>query len=170
MKKQALTSLLALALTLPSIAATPKAVTTEAPAAKPAAAVSKSTTTAKPMAADAKKSTPNAAAHTIIADVDGIVCAFCVQGIQKIFQKKGKAEEVLISLELKKVFVTEKKGQSITDEDFGETIRQAGFKTQAITRSPLSIAEAKARLTKKQPLVTSTPSRKAVQTAQAVSR
>ncbi|MBL9144830.1 MAG: hypothetical protein JNM99_14210 [Verrucomicrobiaceae bacterium] len=156
MKKQALTSLLALALALPSIAATPKSAT--------------GTSTRKATAADAKKPTPDTTPHTIIADVDGIVCAFCVQGIQKIFQKKGKTEEVLISLELKKVFVKEKTGQSITDDEFRETIRQAGFKTQAITRSPLSIAEAKTRLTNKEPLVTTAPRTKPVQTAQTVSR
>lgn len=141
-----LTCLLALCVSLTSIAGTPKA------------SADASTTKA------AAKATPETAAHTIIADVDGIVCAFCVQGIQKIFQKKGKAEQIVISLELKKVFVTEKKGQSITDDEFRETIRQAGFKTQGITRSPLSIAEAKTRLVNKQPLVVTTKGGKPVQT------
>lgn len=140
---------LAAALTLSSYADTPK------PAPMPAAA-SKSKPAAKAVAANAK---------TLVADVDGIVCAFCAQGIQKIFKSKGKADEVVISLELKKVFVKEKEGQTITDAEFSETIRHAGFKTISITRSPLSIAEAKDRVAHKLPLVAQTSESKPAHTA-----
>lgn len=126
----------------------------------------KPTSAAPVEAVKASKATPAAAGKTIVADVEGIVCAFCVQGIQKIFQKKGKADEVVISLELKKVFVTEKKGQSLADDEFRETIRQAGFKTTALTRTPLTIAEARTRLTNKQSLVVAaTKETKPMQTA-----
>jgi hypothetical protein len=142
---------LAVALSLSSYAGTPKPAASSAPTASSSAA--------------AKSKATSPTARTIVADVDGIVCAFCVQGIQKIFKSKGKAEEVFISLEMKKVFVTEKVGQTITDEEFRETIRHAGFKTQSITRSPLSIAEARARVANKQPLVTQATDKKTVHTA-----
>ena len=126
------------------------ALTTSAFASTPPAPAKASSidTKAKPAAAKV------AEGKTIIADVDGIVCAFCVQGIQKIFHSKGKADEVVISLESKKVCVKEKEGQTITNEEFTETIRHAGFKTMAINRSNLSIDEVKSRIAHKQPLVT----------------
>ena len=128
---------IAIAFTVTSFASTP-----DAPV-KPGAAINK-----------AKASTKAADGKTIIADVDGIVCAFCVQGIQKIFRTMGKSDDVVISLEAKKVCVREKEGQTITNEEFSETIRHAGFKTVSITRSDLSIAEVKSRISHKQPLVT----------------
>lgn len=94
---------------------------------------------------------------TIIGDVDGIVCAFCVQGIQKRFQSLGKADQVVISLEHKKVVVTEKPGQVISDSDFRQTIREAGFKVESIKRSPLPLASIKRRLAHEQSLFAQTP-------------
>jgi hypothetical protein len=43
----------------------------------------------------------------------------------------------------KSVVVTEKPGQTITDDEFKTTIKEAGFVTKAITRSPLTMAETK---------------------------
>ena len=93
---------------------------------------------------------------TIIGDVDGIVCAFCVQGIQKRFESIGKADQVVISLEHKKVVVTEKPGQVISDADFRQTIREAGFKVETIKRSPLPLAAIKRRLAQEKNLFAQT--------------
>ena len=114
------------------------------------------TTAPKALAASAevKPSAVSTAPYkTIIGDVDGIVCAFCVQGIQKRFEKVGKADQVVISLERKQVVVTEKPGQVITDAEFRQTIREAGFKVDAIKRSPLPLASIKRRLAQKENLV-----------------
>jgi mercuric ion binding protein len=141
-------SILILALSVTAQAATPK----EVPLPAKAAATS----------SKASAKTPAVQAKTIVADVDGIVCAFCVQGIQKKFKSNGKADEVVISLELKKVFVVEKAGQTITDTEFTDMVRLAGFKTRSITRSPLTVAEVKSRLASKQPLVAQAPTAKPV--------
>lgn len=85
---------------------------------------------------------------TIVGQVDGIVCAFCVQGIQKRFEAHGKADQVFISLAQKTVTVSEKPGQTLTDEEFNKTIKEAGFEAKGITRSPLTIAEAKSKANK----------------------
>jgi len=131
-----------------------------------AAALSLNSFAATPKAEPASKTAAKAVAgKTIVADVDGIVCAFCVQGIQKIFKKSGKANEVVISLAQKKVFIAEKEGQTITDAEFSETIHHAGFKTISITRSPLTLAEAKDRIEHKLPLVVQASEAKPVHTA-----
>lgn len=120
------------------------------------AAPTQNTDTAVKTASAAPKATPAATAaapyKTIIGDVDGIVCSFCVQGIQKRFESIGKADQVVISLEHKKVVVTEKAGQVITDADFRKTIREAGFTVSTIKRSPLPLASIKRRLAQEENL------------------
>lgn len=123
-----------------------------------AGTATKTETQTRSPSAETKTAPTVAASHykTIIGDVDGIVCAFCVQGIQKRFQSIGKADQVIISLEHKKVVVTEKPGKVISDTDFRTAIREAGFKVAAIKRSPLPLAAIKRRLAQEKALFANT--------------
>ncbi|MBX7199321.1 MAG: cation transporter, partial [Rhodospirillaceae bacterium] len=44
-----------------------------------------------------------ARAETIVANVNGMVCAMCVTGIEKSFRKQPAVETVKVDLETKKV-------------------------------------------------------------------
>ncbi len=89
---------------------------------------------------------PAATSETIVANVNGIVCSFCVQGVTKRFNALGKSDDVFVSLEHRKVVVAEKPGQFITGTEFAQAIREAGFKLEKIERTATPFAEIKSRL------------------------
>lgn len=86
------------------------------------------------------------APRTIEVKVDGLVCAFCAQGITKKLGKIDAAEEVLVSLESGLVAVALKPGQDIADSELRVTLTDAGYSVKAIDRKDESLDEVRARL------------------------
>ena len=82
-----------------------------------------------------------AAAKTIEMTVDGLVCAFCAQGIEKKLRKLDATDEVFVSLESKLVALTLKEGQDVTDAALTELLRDAGYTLKSVQRSdtPLDV-------------------------------
>ena len=73
-------------------------------------------------------------AKTIRMEVDGMVCAFCAQGIEKKLRAMAPAKDVFVSLEKKVVAVALKDGQDIPDATLAESIRDAGYAVKGIAR------------------------------------
>ncbi len=88
-------------------------------------------------------------AGTIEVKVNGLVCGFCAQGIEKILRKNPATEDVVVSLEERLVAVATKDGQDISDADIKKALADSGYEVKAIERTETSIAEIRARTGKK---------------------
>lgn len=86
------------------------------------------------------------APRTIEMQVDGLVCAFCAQGISKKLGKLDATDEVLVSLESGLVAVALKPGQDIADAELRGTLTEAGYSVKAIERRDESLEQLRARL------------------------
>jgi copper chaperone CopZ len=90
-------------------------------------------------------------AATIEMTVNGLVCAFCAQGIEKKLKKFPATAEVVVSLEHRLVAVALKDGQDIPDSDLRKALTDAGYTVKSISRSETSIADVRERLKQAQP-------------------
>ena len=61
-------------------------------------------------------------ATTIEMDVNGLVCAFCAQGISKTLRGFPATSDVVVSLEKKLVAVATKEGEDIPDENLRRAV------------------------------------------------
>jgi copper chaperone CopZ len=87
-----------------------------------------------------------ARATTIEMDVNGLVCAFCAQGISKTLHGFPATADVVVSLERKLVAVSTKEGQDISDDDLRRALTNAGYTVKAIHRESESLDEVRARI------------------------
>ena len=78
-------------------------------------------------------------AKTIEMDVNGLVCAFCAQGIEKSFKAMPATGKVYVSLENRIVAVELKDGSDIADAQLRKAITDAGFTLVAVRRTDESI-------------------------------
>ena len=93
-----------------------------------------------------------ASAKTIEMDVNGLVCAFCAQGISKTLKAFPASDGVFVSLEHRIVAVHLKDGQDIDDPTLRKAITNAGYKLVAIRRTDEPLAAIKARVGKQKAL------------------
>ena len=82
----------------------------------------------------------NAQAATIELTVNGLVCGFCAQGIEKTLRKNAATEDVLVSLENRLVAVATKQGADIPDEVLRKALKDAGYDVKAIARTERTLA------------------------------
>ena len=85
-------------------------------------------------------------AKTIKVDVDGLVCAFCAQGIEKKMKAQSATDKVFVSLAKKIVAVSLKDGQDIADDKLRTEITEAGYVVKGISRSDESLDEIRAKV------------------------
>ena len=90
-------------------------------------------------------------AATIEMTVNGLVCAFCAQGIEKKLRKFPATAEVVVNLEHRLVAVSLKDGLDIPDSDLRKALTEAGYTVKAISRSETPIADVRERLRQAQP-------------------
>jgi len=90
-------------------------------------------------------------AATIEMTVNGLVCAFCAQGIEKKLKKFPATAEGVVSLEHRLVAVSLKDGQDIADADLRKALTDAGYTVKAISRSETPIADVRERLKQARP-------------------
>lgn len=93
----------------------------------------------------------SSAAATIEMTVNGLVCAFCAQGIEKKLKKFPATADVVVSLEHRLVAVSLKDGQDIADADLRKALTDAGYSVKSISRSETPIADVRARIKQVQP-------------------
>ena len=90
----------------------------------------------------------SALSDTIEMKVNGLVCAFCAQGIEKTLRKNPVITDVVVSLEDKLVAVEVTPGQDVPDEDLRKALTDSGYDVKAITRTQTSLTDIRARLKK----------------------
>jgi copper chaperone CopZ len=90
-----------------------------------------------------------AASGTVKLQVNGMVCAFCAQGIEKRLTALPATGEIYINLSRKVVAVQPKAGQTIDVEKVKAEITEAGYDVVKVETVPQTVteirAEAKAR-------------------------
>jgi mercuric ion binding protein len=90
--------------------------------------------------------TATSSAATIEMTVNGLVCAFCAQGIEKKLKKFPATAEVVVNLEHRLVAVALKDGQDISDTDLRKALTDAGYTVKSIERTETPIADVRERL------------------------
>lgn len=87
-----------------------------------------------------------ASARTIELEVNGLVCAFCAQGIEKSLRKLSATRDVFVSLEHRLVAIELKEGQALDDASLRKAIADAGYTTVKITRADGSLVAIRDRI------------------------
>jgi copper chaperone CopZ len=93
----------------------------------------------------------SAEATTIEMNVNGLVCAFCAQGIEKQLRKFPATADVVVSLEQKLVAVALKDGQDIPDAELRRALTNAGYTVKSIERTETPISDVRERLKQSKP-------------------
>ena len=93
----------------------------------------------------------SATAATIEMNVNGLVCAFCAQGIEKKLRKLPATADVVVSLEQRLVAVSLKDGQDIRDEELRKALTNAGYTVISIKRTDRAIEAVRAGLQQPKP-------------------
>ena len=93
----------------------------------------------------------SANAATIEVHVNGLVCAFCAQGIEKKLRKLPATADVVVNLEQRLVAVALKDGQDVPDADLRKALTDAGYAVTAIERTEESLETIRARLKQVKP-------------------
>ena len=86
------------------------------------------------------KSRPNSAlkADQKVLKVEGMVCAFCIQGIEIHLKKLSGIDQIKVNLEEGEVKLQVKPNQSPSSPDLCEAIKRAGYKVTWIEHPALS--------------------------------
>ena len=92
-----------------------------------------------------------ARAATIEMHVNGLVCAFCAQGIEKKLRKFPATADVVVSLEQHLVAVALKDGQEISDSELRQALTNAGYTVTTIQRSDTQIDAIRSRVGQTKP-------------------
>ena len=100
---------------------------------------------------------PGVFAKTIEMDVNGLVCAFCAQGIEKTLKGFPATDHVFVSLEHRIVAVELKEGQDIDDAALKKAITDAGYALVKIRRTDESIVAIRERVSKEKALPQADP-------------
>ena len=81
------------------------------------------------------------AAESIKATVNGMVCAFCAQGIEKSLMKMPATKAVFVDLKKKVVAVEAKDGQTLDGKIISAEIKDAGYDVVKLETVPQSVEE-----------------------------
>ncbi|MGH8237352.1 MAG: heavy-metal-associated domain-containing protein [Steroidobacteraceae bacterium] len=80
-----------------------------------------------------------ARAATIELTVNGLVCGFCAQGIEKTLRRNAATGDVFVSLENRLVAIATKPDADIPDEVLRKALQDAGYDVKAIARTDRSL-------------------------------
>ena len=89
------------------------------------------------------------ATQTIKANVNGMVCAFCAQGIEKKMRALSQTKDVYVNLKQRIVAVELKDGQELSNEKVKAIIKDAGYDVTSIEIYEHPVAHIKAELESK---------------------
>ena len=86
------------------------------------------------------------AAQTIKANVNGMVCAFCAQGIEKKMRALSQTKDVYVNLKQRLVAVEVKDGQTLSNDTVKDIVKNAGYEVTSIEMSEHPVAHIKAEM------------------------
>lgn len=84
------------------------------------------------------------AAESVKATVNGMVCAFCAQGIEKSLMKMPQTKAVFVDLKKKIVAVEAKDGQTLDGKKITAEIKDAGYDVVKLETVSQSVEDIKA--------------------------
>lgn len=87
-----------------------------------------------------------ASAKSIEIDVNGLVCAFCAQGIDRTLREFPATADVYVSLEHRLVAIELTADGDIDDAALRKAITDAGYAVVAIRRSDATLASIRERI------------------------
>ena len=87
-------------------------------------------------------------ADTIEMEVNGLVCGFCAQGIEKTLKGLPATEGVFVSLAHRLVAVKLKAGADIEDATLRKALKDSGYTVVGIQRTQHSLDELRVRTKK----------------------
>lgn len=82
----------------------------------------------------AQAAAPFAADATV--QVNGMVCDFCVQAIQKSFKRRAEIADIRVDLTTKLVQLDFKPGQTLDDATITRIVTNAGYTVVSLQRAP----------------------------------
>lgn len=88
---------------------------------------------------------PALAAESLKATVNGMVCAFCAQGIEKSLSGMDATQAVYVDLKSKIVAVEAKPGKTLDQKAISAAIVDAGYDVVKMETVAQSVAEIKAQ-------------------------
>ena len=74
-------------------------------------------------------------ADDIVVKVNGMVCDFCAQSLEKVFKKQESVNGIDVNLDNQTVTVDVKEGQTLSDEKIKELIEWGGYDFVSIERA-----------------------------------
>lgn len=89
---------------------------------------------------------PAPAGDNLVLKVNGMVCAFCAQGIEKRLTALPQTQSVYVNLAQKTVAVQVKPGQKLDSAKVKSEVVDAGFDVTAIDLTAKTTAQIKAEL------------------------
>ena len=91
-------------------------------------------------------SASSAHAATIEMTVNGLVCGFCAQGIEKTLRRNAATDDVFVSLENRLVAVATKPDTDIADDVLRKALQDAGYDVKAIARTDRTLQSLREQL------------------------
>jgi copper chaperone CopZ len=89
-------------------------------------------------------SLPALATTSVKATVNGMVCAFCAQGIEKRLSKIPEAKAVLVDLKQRFVVIEPNEGMKLDEKLIIAEIKDAGYDVVSVETLSKSVAEIRA--------------------------
>ena len=89
---------------------------------------------------------PSFAATSIKATVNGMVCAFCAQGIEKRISSMPATKAVYVDLKKKTVAIEAKEGQTLDGNAIRAEITDAGYDVMKLETVQKTVEEIKAEV------------------------
>ncbi len=90
-----------------------------------------------------------ASPKTMKAEVNGMVCSFCAQGIEKTMRAQAQTQEVFVDLKNRVVAVQLKPEQTISEQTFRSLIKDAGYEVVSVQTLDTTAQEIKAAVQRK---------------------
>lgn len=87
---------------------------------------------------------PAQAAQTLKAEVNGMVCAFCAQGIEKKLRALPQTHDVYVNLKQRIVAVEMREGQTLAPQTVTDLVKDAGYDVVSIETVTRTVRELKA--------------------------
>lgn len=84
------------------------------------------------------------APQSLKAQVNGMVCSFCAQGIEKRMKGLPATQAVWVDLKNKTVAVEMKPGQSIDEATFRTEMKEAGYDVVSVEQVAMTAAQIRA--------------------------
>ena len=73
--------------------------------------------------------------------VNGMVCSFCAQGIEKSLLKMDETKAVLVDLKNKVVVVEAKEGKTLNEKEIRQEIVDSGYDVTKVETIPQTVAQ-----------------------------